>query len=95
MTSSIRDDDSWGYVTPQTDWSYKGRWETGGDWTKNLIDHPERGHPYGGWGWPELKKPVDYTNWVVDGWTVVEIYVRQDPTPIGYSDDRQADPQSN
>jgi hypothetical protein len=87
LTSSIRDDSLWGYVSPQTDWSYKGRWETGGDWTRNLIDHPDRGHPYGGWGWPELKKPANHTPWVMDGWTVVEIYVKQDTTPVGYRDD--------
>jgi hypothetical protein len=85
MTAAVRDDSVWGYVRPNTDWSYKGRWATGGDWTKNLIDHPDRGHPYGGWGWPELRKPAGYTPWVVDGWTVVEMYVRQDPTIIGYS----------
>jgi len=85
MTTAIREDESWGYVTPLTDWGFKGRWETGGDWTKNLVDHPDRGHPYGGWGWPELKKPVDHMNWIVDGWTVVEIHVKQDPTPIAYN----------
>jgi len=85
LTSSVRDNTKWGYVASTADWSYKGRWETGGDWTRNLIDHPDRGHPYGGWGWPELKKPADHTPWVKDGWTVVEIYVRQDPTVIGYS----------
>jgi hypothetical protein len=87
LSSSIRDDSLWGYVSPKTDWSHKGRWETGGDWTKNLIDHPDRGHPYGGWGWPELKKPADHTPWVMDGWTVVEIHVKQDTTPVGYKDD--------
>jgi hypothetical protein len=87
LTSSVRDDSLWGYVNATTDWSYKGRWETGGDWTRNLIDHPDRGHPYGGWGWPELEKPAGHTPWVMDGWTVVEIYVKQDPTPIGYRED--------
>ena len=48
-----------GYVSPQTDWSHKNRWETGGDWTKNLIDHPDRGHPYGGSGWPERMKSMN------------------------------------
>jgi hypothetical protein len=86
LLSLVRDNARWGYVTAQADWSYRGRWETGGDWTKNLIDHPDRGHPYGGWGWPELKKPEGHTPWVVDGWTVVEVYVRQDPTVIGYTD---------
>jgi hypothetical protein len=85
LTYTVRDNTKWGYVASAADWSYKGRWETGGDWTRNLIDHPDRGHPYGGWGWPELKKPADHTPWVKDGWTVVEIYVRQDPTVIGYS----------
>jgi hypothetical protein len=93
MTASVRDDSYWGYTTPRTDWSYKGRWETGGDWTRNLIDHPDRGHPYGGWGWPELKKPEGHTPWVMDGWTVVEIYVRQDPTVIGYTSEGK--PQHN
>jgi hypothetical protein len=65
LTSSVRDDSLWAYVNATTDWSYKGRWETGGDWTRNLIDHPDRGHPYGGWGWPELKKPADHTPWVI------------------------------
>jgi hypothetical protein len=87
LTSSVRQDSAWGYVSPTTDWSHKGRWETGGDWTRNLIDHPDRGHPYGGWGWPELKKPADHTPWVSDGWTVVEIHVKQDTTPVGYKDD--------
>jgi len=87
LTANIRDNTKWGYVTSQADWNYKGRWETKGDWTKNLIDHPDRGHPYGGWGWPELKKPSDHTTWVKDGWTVVEIYVKQDPTIIGYTAD--------
>jgi hypothetical protein len=75
----VRDRFDSGVTSSATDWSYKGRWETGGDWTRNLIDHPDRGHPYGGWGWPELKKPVGHTPWVMDGWTVVEIYVKQDP----------------
>jgi len=31
LTSSIRDDSLWGYVSAKTEWSYRGRWETDGE----------------------------------------------------------------
>jgi hypothetical protein len=87
LTSDLRKVSTFG---PGSDWNHRGAFETQGDWTRNLIDHPSRNHPYGGWGWPQLRKPKETTFWQVDGWTVVEIYVKQDPTILGYTTEGKA-----